>query len=71
MSDEEWDEEQHLAEVVERLRAGRKLLSMTIYAIQRKRRTPDQVRAVLERSLGAIRRNQLVRMRWTRKLAVH
>ena len=71
MADDDLDDEQHLAEVAERLRAGRKLLSMTVYAIQRKRRTPDQVRAVLERSLRAIRRNQLVRMRWNRKLAVH
>ena len=71
MADQDWDEEQHLAEVAEQLRAGRKRLSMTVYALQRKRRTPEEVRAVLERSLRAIRRNQLVRMRWHRHLAVH
>jgi hypothetical protein len=71
MADEDFDEERLLAEVAGRLRAGRKALSMTVYTVRRGRRTPEQVRAVLERSTVAIRRNQLVRTRWTRLLAVH
>ena len=71
MANEDFDEERLLADVAERLRAGRKALSMTVYAVRHGRRTPEQVRAVLERSTVAIRRNQLVRTRWTRLLAVH
>jgi hypothetical protein len=71
MRDEEFDEERQLLEVAERLRTGRKALSMTVYAVRHGRRTPEQVRAVLARSTVAIRRNQLVRTRWTQRLAVH
>jgi hypothetical protein len=65
------DDARRLAEAAARIREGRQLLSMTVYAIQRGRRTPDQVRAVLDRSTRAIRRNQIVRRRWTQLLAVH
>jgi hypothetical protein len=73
MADEDVDVEdpELLAEVVKRLRASRETLSMTVYTVRRGRRTPEQVRAVIERSAAAIRRNQLVRTRWTRLLAVH
>ena len=68
---EDRDATRRLAEAATRLREGRQLLSMTVYAIQHGRRTPDQVRAVLDRSSRAIRRNQIVRSRWTQLLAVH
>jgi len=68
---EDRDDVRRLAEAAARLRQGRQLLSMTVYAIQHGRRTPDQVRAVLDRSSRAIRRNQIVRSRWTQLLAVH
>ena len=71
MYDEDWDEEQHLAEVAQQVKEGRKVLAMTVYAVQHGRRTPVQVREVIERSTNAIRRNRLVRTRWRRKLAVH
>ena len=64
-------DEARLAEAAARLKAGRQLLSMTVYAIQHGRRTPDQVRAVIERSSRAIRLNQIVRSRWMQLLAVH
>ena len=69
--DVDFEDSALLAEVVERLRASRETLSMTVYTIRRGRRTPEQVRGVIERSALAIRRNQLVRTRWTRLLAVH
>jgi hypothetical protein len=71
MYDEDSDEEEHLAEVTERLRAGRQVLSMTVYAVQHGRRTPEQVRDVVARAARAIHRNQLVRTRWHQRLAVH
>jgi hypothetical protein len=71
MRKEDRDDDSILAEAAARLREGRQALSMTLYAIQHGRRTPDQVRAVLDRSSRAIRRNQIVRSRWTQLLAVH
>ena len=65
------DDLRRLAEAAARLKEGRQLLSMTVYAIQHGRRTPDQVRGVLDRSSRAIRRNQIVRSRWTQLHAVH
>ena len=69
--DVEFEDTELLAEVVERLRASRETLSMTVYTVRRGRRTPEQVRGVIDRSSAAIRRNQLVRTRWNRLLAVH
>lgn len=70
MSEEEFDEQQ-LADAARRLWLGRRRLSMTLYALQHGRRTPEQVRAVIERSVRAIYLNQLVRSRGLRLLAVH
>ena len=70
MSEEEFDEQQ-LAEAARRLRLGRRTLSMTLYTVQHGRRTPEQVRAVLERSVRAIYLNRLARSRGLRLLAVH
>ena len=69
--DQDFEDPELLAEAVERLRATRETLSMTVYTVRRGRRTPEQVRGVIERSSAAIRRNQLVRTRWTRLLSVH
>ena len=71
MFEEDWEEQQQLAEAAERLKAGRRMLAMTVYAVQHGRRTPDQVREVMDRSSRAIQRNRIVRTRWTRRLAVH
>ncbi len=72
MCEEDWEEdEQYLAEVAERLKEGRQALSMAVYAVRHGRRTPDQVRRVIERASRAIQHNRMVRTRWTRLLAVH
>ena len=71
MYDDEQEDAQDLADVAQRLRLGRKRLAMTVYTIQHGRRTPEQVRAVLDRAERAIHRNRLVRRRWTPRLAVH
>ena len=71
MADDESEAEQLLAEAAQRLWKGRRALSMTVYAVQRGRRTPEQVRAVLDRSSRAIYRNHLVRVRWKLLRAVH
>jgi hypothetical protein len=68
---DEYEEEQHLVEATQRLREGRKLLAMTVYTIQHRRRTPVQVRAVLDRASRAIRRSELVRARRKTEVAVH
>ena len=65
------EDEDELVDVARRLRAGRHLLAMTVYTIQHGRRTPEQVRAVLDRASRAIHRNRLVRRRWHPRLAVH
>lgn len=71
MCEDEYDEQQHLAEVTERLREGRGRLAMTIYAVQHRRRTPEQVTEVLDRASRALRRSQVVKYRWRRHFAVH
>ena len=71
MTDEELDEQQHLAEVTERLRAGRERLAMTIYTLQHRRRTPDQVAALLDRATRALRKSRMVKSRWKRHFTVH
>ena len=71
MFDDVDDEQEHLAKATERLRAGRKRLAMTLYSIQRQRRTPIQVQAVLDRAASAIRRSELVRARRKFQSAVH
>jgi len=68
---DEYDDEQHLVEATARLREGRQLLAMTLYTIQHQRRTPVQVRAVLDRASSAIRRSELVRARRKHETAVH
>jgi uncharacterized protein (DUF1778 family) len=65
------DQQEHLDSVAARLRAARRSLAMTVYAIEHRRRTPAQVHAVLESANRAIHRNRLVRMRWAREFAVH
>jgi hypothetical protein len=65
------EDEQHLAEVTERLRVGRQRLAMTVYSIRHRRRTPVQVEAVLDRASRAIRRSELVRARRKHERAVH
>jgi len=71
-SDEDGEQEdrEHLAEVAQRLRAGRMHLAMTIYSLQRRRRTPEQVRRVLDQASCAVRRSQVVRLRWHRLFSV-
>jgi hypothetical protein len=64
------EQEQQLTEVASRLRDGRKHLAMTIYSIQHRRRTPEQVRSVLDRASRAIRRSQLVRTRWNQQFYI-
>ena len=64
-------EERQLAEVTERLRAGRQMLAMTVYTIQHRRRTPVQVQAVLDRASRAIRRSELVRQRRRQAVVIH
>lgn len=71
MTDDESAAKALLAEVAQRLWEGRRALSMTVYAVQRGRRTPQQVHEVLDRSSRAIYRNHLVRARWRRLCAVH
>jgi hypothetical protein len=71
ISDADEIDEAQLAEAAVRLKQGRLHLAMTVYTIQHRRRTPDQVREVLDRAARAIRRNQLVRLRRQQHRGVH
>ena len=68
---EDDDQAEELARVAERLRWSRHVLAMTVYTIEHGRRTPAQVRAVLDRASRAIHRNRLVRRRWHPRFDVH
>ena len=62
--DEDYDPEEeaeHLNEVRERLRASRVELARTVHALQRKRRTPEQVRAVIDRAKRIVYKSILLR----------
>jgi hypothetical protein len=64
MSNEEFDtaeEIERLAQVVVRLREKRIELARTIRAVRQKRRTPDQIRSVIDRAKRALYRSILLR----------
>jgi hypothetical protein len=64
MSNEEFDtaeEIERLAQVVVRLREKRIELARTIRAVRQKRRTPDQIRSVIDRAKRALDRSILLR----------
>ena len=71
MSEDQGREERRLADVTRRLRAARQVLAMTVYTIQHQRRTPLQVRAVLDRAAHALRRSELLHQRHRHAVAVH
>lgn len=71
---DEWtteDEAEHLAEVKERLREGRLELARTIRALRRGRRTPEQVRTVVDRAKQVLYKNVVVRRKHDQSRRVH
>jgi hypothetical protein len=71
---DEWtaeDEAEHLAEVKERLREGRLELARTLRALRRGRRTPGQVRTMIDRAKRVLYRSVVVRRKHEQSRRVH
>jgi hypothetical protein len=74
MQDEEDDPDEQLellAEVAARLRKQRVEVARTIRALRAKRRTPEQIRAAVDRARAAVYRSILMRRRWQTRQQVH
>lgn len=69
--EDEPSEAAHLIEVAGRLRDGRLELHMTIYALERGRRTPAQRQALCDRSRRLLRRSELLRRHINEHRAIH
>ena len=65
------DELAHLAEVKGRLQEKRTELHRTIRAIQQKRHTPEQIRAVIDRARRLVYKSVLLKRRWDGRRQVH
>jgi hypothetical protein len=69
-SDEDEDLED-LREAVRELRENRGYLARTIAAIQKNRRTPQEIRVLLDRSRRLVRRSVLIRLTLGRERRIH
>ena len=74
MADDDEDtaeETRHLAEVANRLRAHRLELARTVRALRMKRRTPEQIREVIDRAKRVVYRSMLTRRKLEQARRVH
>ena len=69
--DDPEEENERLLEVVRQLRENRRDLARTMAAIQKKRRTPQEISLLLDRAKRVVQRSVLIRRRIGRALQIH